>query len=100
MHTTRAFKTCDGKLFDSEQEAAQHEAFVKIQEWAEKRELNGKNSANWETIASAMIEDASELAYLFVSLAQSLPKNGEMPDLEQFVAMPDDRGTMWMSKNN
>ena len=100
MHTTRAFKTCDGKLFDSETEAAQHEAFVKIQEWAAKRELDGKKDTNWETIASAMIEDASELAYLFVSLAQSLPKNGDMPDMEQFVAMPDDRGTVWMGKSN
>ena len=100
MHTTRAFKTCDGKLFDSETEAAQHEAFVKIQEWAAKRELSGKNSANWETIAGAMIEDASELAYLFVSLAQSLPKDGEMPGVDDFVAMPDDRGTAWMSKSN
>lgn len=76
MHRMQAYKTCDGKLFDSEVEAARHEATIKIHDWAKGRKIGEDGAITWETVADTMIEDAGELAYLFISLARALPSTG------------------------
>jgi hypothetical protein len=99
MHKTQAFKTCDGQLFDNEAEAARHEATIKIRNWADRRHIGTNGSITWDSVAKAMIEDADELAYLFISLARSLPRNGGPAFVDEIVPMNGGNGTMWLYKN-
>ena len=99
MHRMQAFKTCDGKLFDSEAEAARHEATIKIHEWAARREIGADGSLAWDKVAEAMIEDAAELAYLFISLARALPKNGGPADMGGVIPLHGEEGTLWLPKD-
>ena len=50
MHKTQAYKTCDGKLFDNEAEAARHEATIKIRNWAERRKINTNGQITWDAV--------------------------------------------------
>ena len=99
MHKTQAYKTCDGKLFDSEAEAARHEATIKIREWADRREISPTGPITWDTVAKAMIEDADELAYLFISLARSLPRNGGPAFFDEIMPLNGGEGPVWLYKN-
>ena len=94
MHKTQAYKTCDGRLFDNEAEAARHEATIKIEQWAEGRKISTNGKITWEEVAKAMIEDADELAYLFISLARALPRNGG-PSFPEGVLPIDGDGATW-----
>jgi len=98
MHKTQAFKTCDGMLFDNEAEAARHEATIKIQKWAERRKISTAAAISWEDVAKVMIDDADELAYLFISLARALPRNGGPAMLDDVLPMNEGRETMWLYK--
>ncbi len=98
MHKTQAYKTCDGKLFDNEAEAARHEATIKIRNWAERRKINPTGAVTWESVAKAMIEDADELAYLFISLARSLPRNGGPAYIDEIVPMNGNSSSVWLYK--
>ena len=99
MHKTHAYKTCDGQLFDNEAEAARHEAAIKIRDWAKRRNISQNGGTTWDSIAKAMIEDADELAYLFISLARSLPRNGGPAYINEIVPMNGGESTMWLYKN-
>ena len=99
MHKTHAYKTCDGQLFDNEAEAARHEAAIKIRDWAKRRNISQNGGTTWNSIAKAMIEDADELAYLFISLARSLPRNGGPAYINEVVPMNGGESTMWLYKN-
>ena len=99
MHKTHAYKTCDGQLFDNEAEAARHEAAIKIRDWAKRRNISQNGGTTWDSIAKAMIEDADELAYLFISLARSLPRNGGPAYINEIVPMNGGENTMWLYKN-
>ena len=99
MHKTQAYKTCDGKLFDNEAEAARHEATIKIRNWAERRKINTNGQITWDAVAKAMIEDADELAYLFISLARSLPRNGGPAYNDEIVPMNGNGTSVWLYKN-
>ena len=99
MHKTHAYKTCDGQLFDNEAEAARHEAAIKIRDWAKRRNISQNGGTTWDSIAKAMIEDADELAYLFISLARSLPRNGGPSYINEVVPMNGGESTMWLYKN-
>jgi len=81
MHNTKAYKTCDGRLFDDEAEAACHEATIKIRDWAKRHNISSRDTITWNLVASAMLEDASELAYLFRNLARALPRKGGPADI-------------------
>ena len=61
MHNTKAYKTCDGRLFDNEADAASYEAAIKIRDWAKRRNICSIDAISWNLIANAMIEDAAEL---------------------------------------
>ena len=98
MHKTQAFKTCDGKLFDNEAEAARHEATIKIQKWAERRKIGMHGGITWDEVAKIMIDDADELAYLFISLARALPRTGGPAFLEGIVPMGDGKEHAWLYK--
>jgi len=91
MHKTRAFKTCDGKLFDDEAEAAMHEAKLKIGQWAERRGIDGDGMVPCDAVAKAMIDDAEMLAHLFVSLVRSLPITSEL----SFIDTSYDDKPLW-----
>lgn len=99
MHRMQAFKTRDGKLFDSEAEAARHEANIKMREWAARRKIGADGSVAWDKVAEAMIEDAAELAYLFISLARALPKNDGPVDMGGVIPLRGEEGTLWPSKH-
>jgi hypothetical protein len=98
MHKTQAFKTCDGRLFDNEAEAARHEATIKIQKWAERRKISTAPSITWEEVSKVMIDDADELAYLFITLARALPRNGGPALLDDILPMNNGKETMWLYK--
>lgn len=98
MHKTQAFKTCDGQLFDNEAAAARHEATIKIQKWAERRRISTKGSITWDEVAKVMIDDADELAYLFISLARALPRNGGPAMLDEVLPINGGSETMWLFK--
>lgn len=98
MHKTQAFKTCDGMLFDNEAEAARHEATIKIQKWAERRKIATAASITWDEVAKVMIDDADELAYLFISLARALPRNGGPALLDDVLPVNQGKETMWLYK--
>ena len=85
MHTIKAYKTCDGRLFEDETEAASHEATIKICDWAKRRDLSGEKAISWDLVATAMIEDALELAHLFTSLEQSRSYSGGSVDVDEFL---------------
>ena len=87
MHNTKAYKTCDGRLFDNEADAASHEAAIKIRDWAKRRNICSIDAISWNLIANAMIEDAAELALLFTSLARSLPCSGGPANIDVIVPM-------------
>ncbi len=95
MHKTQAFKTCDGKLFDDEAEAALHEAKLKIGQWATRKGIDTDGTVTCEAVAKAMIDDAEELAHLFVSLVRSLPKTGENSFMGGFLDTPFEQATLW-----
>jgi len=99
MHKTQAFKTCDGMLFDNEAEAARHEATIKIENWAERRKISTNGSITWDEVAKVMIEDADELAYLFISLARALPRTGGPAFLEEVMPMEGAKDPAWVYKN-
>lgn len=99
MHKTQAYKTCDGQLFDNEAEAARHEATIKIRDWANRRNISPTGAITWEAVAKAMIEDADELAYLFLSLARSLPRNSGPAYIDEIVPMNGGQGAVWLYKN-
>jgi len=98
MHKTQAFKTCDGQLFDCEAEAARHEATIKIEKWAERRKISTKGSITWEEVAKIMIDDADELAFLFISLARALPRTGGPVFLDDVVPLNDGKEPTWLYK--
>lgn len=98
MHKTQAFKTCDGQLFDNEAEAARHEATIKIEKWAERRALSTNKSITWDEVSKVMIEDADELAYLFISLARALPRTGGPALLDEVVPMDEVKNAAWLYK--
>jgi len=98
MHKTQAFKTCDGQLFDNEAEAARHEATIKIQKWAERRKISTTAAITWEQVAKVMIDDADELAYLFISLARALPRNGGPALLDDVLSINQGKESMWLYK--
>lgn len=98
MHKTQAFKTCDGQLFDNEAEAARHEATIKIEEWAERRALSTNKSITWNEVSKVMIEDADELAYLFISLARALPRTGGPALLDEVMPMDEVKNASWLYK--
>jgi hypothetical protein len=98
MHKTQAFKTCDGQLFDNEAEAARHEATIKIEKWAERRKISTSGSITWDEVAKVMIEDADELAYLFISLARALPRNGGPALIDEVLPMEDVKSAAWLYK--
>jgi len=95
MHKTQAYKTCDGKLFDDEAEAALHEAKLKIGKWTERKGLASDGMVSCDAIATAMIDDAEELAHLFVSLVRSLPKNSAVAFLDTFTDLPHEQNPLW-----
>jgi hypothetical protein len=98
MHKTQAFKTCDGRLFDNEADAARHEATIKIEKWAERRKISTNGAITWEQVAKVMIDDADELAYLFISLARSLPRTGGPALPDEVLAVNEGSETMWLYK--
>lgn len=95
MHRTQAFKTCDGRLFDDEAEAALHEAKLKIGKWAERKGIADDGMVSCETVAKAMIDDAEELAHLFVSLVRSLPRTGDIAFAGDLIGLPHDEKPLW-----
>jgi hypothetical protein len=46
-----------------------------------------------------MIEDADELAYLFISLARSLPRNGGPAFFDEIMPLNGGEGPVWLYKN-
>ena len=98
MHKTQAFKTCDGQLFDNEAEAARHEATIKIEKWAERRALSTNKAITWNEVSKVMIEDADELAYLFISLARALPRTGGPALLDDVMPMDEVKNAAWLYK--
>lgn len=96
MHKTQAFKTCDGRLFDNEADAARHEATIRIEKWAERRQISTTGKITWEEVAKVMIEDADELAYLFISLARALPRTGGPTLPDDVVAVNGGKESMWL----
>jgi hypothetical protein len=96
MHKTQAFKTCDGRLFDNEADAARHEATIKIEKWAERRKISTDGAITWDQVAKVMIDDADELAYLFISLARALPRNGGPALVDDVLPMNEGKETMWL----
>lgn len=100
MHKTQAFKTCDGRLFDNEADAARHEATIKIEKWAERRKISTDGAITWEEVAKVMIDDADELAYLFISLARSLPRTGGPALPDDVVPVNGGEETMWLYRQS
>ena len=98
MHKTQAFKTCDGQLFDNEAEAARHEATIKIENWADRRKISNNGSITWDEVAKVMIEDADELAYLFISLARALPRSGGHVMMDDVLPMGNVKPAAWLYK--
>ena len=95
MHRTQAYKTCDGELFEDEAAAALHEAKLKIGKWTERKGIAHDGMLSCETVAKAMIDDAEELAHLFVNLVRSLPKNSTVSFIDALVEMPDGQAPVW-----
>jgi hypothetical protein len=95
MHKMQAFKTCDGQLFEDEATAALHEAKLKIGEWADRKGIDEKGTLTCEKVARAMIDDAEELAHLFVNLVRSLPKCGEHAFMGGYIDEPGGENTLW-----
>ena len=95
MHKTQAFKTCDGKLFDDEAEAALHEAKLKIGEWADRKGIAEDGVLSCEMVAEAMIDDAEELAHMFVNLVRSLPRSGEGAFIGGDIDLPTEQNALW-----
>ena len=87
------------RLRVDECDAARHEATVKIHEWAERRKISASDTITWDTVADAMLEDADELAYLFIGLAQSLPKNATFENGGTVVSLPDEGEELLLEAN-
>ena len=45
-----------------------------------------------------MIDDADELAYLFISLARALPRNGGPALLDDVLSINQGKESMWLYK--
>lgn len=95
MHKTQAYKTCDGKLFDDEADAALHETKLKIGEWAERKGIAGNEVLTCDNVAKAMIDDAEELAHLFVNLVRALPRTSEGSFIGGYFDLPAEQNTLW-----
>lgn len=95
MHKTQAFKTSDGKLFEDEAGAAVHETKIKISEWANRKGIAEDGALTCEKFAEAMVDDAEELAHLFLSLVRALPKTGEGSFIGGFINLPDEQNAAW-----
>ena len=88
MHKASAWKTNDGRYFDTEKEAARHEAFEELGNIMIEYIDSGSNR---KALIEAMLTRAGEMANIFSKYSQLHPKTQVQPDA---VALEGERGTV------
>lgn len=69
----KAWRTSDGQMFDNEGDAAQHEAKLKVGQWADEARVCRGGEWDADMVVSAIIDDAHALADILNAYVRARP---------------------------